>query len=31
MSQNTKDTIISIGCGIVFAALVMAFIIRATN
>jgi hypothetical protein len=31
MKQSTQDTLISIACGLVFAALVMAFIIRATN
>ena len=30
-NTNRENLAISIGCGIVFAALVLAFIIRATN
>lgn len=31
MKQSTQDTIISIACGLVMTALIMAFIIKWTN
>lgn len=31
MKDTTKETLLCIACGIVFAALVLSFVIRATN